>query len=386
MIKPLPSFHGLTITFNTTEDCNLRCKYCYETNKKSKYLDSDTAYKFIDLILDQSDKLPEKSRSLLNEGVIMDFIGGDPLVDVRLLDDIITYFLNKLIILNHPSKYKFRVSMSTNGTLFKIPEVRQFCEKYSSVMSLGVSIDGCPELHDLNRVYPDGRGSFNDIMDSWDWYKSVFPVESKSTKSTLSKDSIPYIFKSLKFMHEDLEMMYINQNFIMEDMQLDDDDLKKLDSELEKCVYYVLDHCDDLNWSMISRKFLIRNPNHQLPPEEPMCGSGCMPALGINGNIYPCFRWLPHSQSTDFNAGDVNQGIKADILDLVSQGSLRSNITKENKCLTCEYEPCCSYCTAGCFSEFGDFIRTTHICEVTKLQCKWAEVYWNLYEDKINTK
>ena len=35
MIENIPNFEGLNCTINTTEDCNLRCKYCYEINKTS---------------------------------------------------------------------------------------------------------------------------------------------------------------------------------------------------------------------------------------------------------------------------------------------------------------------------------------------------------------
>ena len=41
-----------TLTFVVTEDCNLRCKYCYITHKSNgKVLKLKTAKKFIDYIL-----------------------------------------------------------------------------------------------------------------------------------------------------------------------------------------------------------------------------------------------------------------------------------------------------------------------------------------------
>lgn len=42
-----------TLTFVVTEDCNLRCKYCYITHKSNgKVLKLKTAKKFIDYILE----------------------------------------------------------------------------------------------------------------------------------------------------------------------------------------------------------------------------------------------------------------------------------------------------------------------------------------------
>ena len=63
----------------------------------------------------------------------------------------------------------------------------------------------------------------------------------------------------------------------------------------------------------------------------------------------------------------------------VQEGSIRANCTKEEKCLTCKLEPDCAYCIGGCYAEYNDFIRTTHICEVTKLLGKWSEIYEQEY-------
>ena len=38
-----------TVTFQVTDDCNLACKYCYQTHKGKKKMSFDTAKKMIDL-------------------------------------------------------------------------------------------------------------------------------------------------------------------------------------------------------------------------------------------------------------------------------------------------------------------------------------------------
>ena len=66
MIDNQEQFKGLNCTINTTEDCNLRCKYCYETCKTTRKIDIDKCYKFIDLILSTDNFLSiEESWSLL---------------------------------------------------------------------------------------------------------------------------------------------------------------------------------------------------------------------------------------------------------------------------------------------------------------------------------
>lgn len=384
-------FNGLSCTINTTEDCNLRCKYCYETCKTTRKIDIDKCYKFIDLVLSDDNflGLTEEEDMWIYDGRIFDFIGGDALMNVDVLEPVMKYIVSKVALREKPFKNGWRASISSNGCLFHKKEVRDFCEKYSKNLSLGISIDGCPEIHDKNRVFPDGTGSMETIMKWWPWYKKYFPREAEQTKATCARDSIPFLYESLVFMHETLGMRYINQNFIMEDTGCTEDDYKELDRQLELCAKYVLDHCDDLNWSMIDHQFLpecntpdLSNPNDDFY-KKGRCGSGCMPTCAIDGKIYPCFRWLAHTQNGKDDVmcvGNVEEGfINIDNFVKVQKGSTRDNCTRDPKCRECEFEPCCTYCIGGCYAEHGDFIRTTHICEIIKLQCKWARWYWKEY-------
>ena len=384
-------FNGLSCTINTTEDCNLRCKYCYETCKTTRKIDIDKCYKFIDLVLSDDNflGLTEEEDMWIYDGRIFDFIGGDALMNVDVLEPVMKYIVSKVALREKPFKNGWRASISSNGCLFHKKEVRDFCEKYSKKLSLGISIDGCPEIHDKNRVFPDGTGSMETIMKWWPWYKKYFPREAEQTKATCARDSIPFLYESLVFMHETLGMRYINQNFIMEDTGCTEDDYKELDRQLELCAKYVLDHCDDLNWSMIDHQFLpecntpdLSNPNDDFY-KKGRCGSGCMPTCAIDGKIYPCFRWLAHTQNGKDDVmcvGNVEEGfINIDNFVKVQKGSTRDNCTRDPKCRECEFEPCCTYCIGGCYAEHGDFIRTTHICEIIKLQCKWARWYWKEY-------
>ncbi len=59
------------LTFVVTQDCNLRCKYCYMTDKNNKHImDFDTAKKIIDYFVDNKDLI------FTTDYVVLDFIGG----------------------------------------------------------------------------------------------------------------------------------------------------------------------------------------------------------------------------------------------------------------------------------------------------------------------
>lgn len=403
MINKLFDDKGLNVTINTTEDCNMRCKYCYEINKCSRSIGFDKCKKFIDLLLSDEDYLnfssDENLKDYWKQGLIIDFIGGDALMNVDICDKTLAYLVYKLNVTSTERakcwRNAWRCSISSNGTLFGNPAVRKFLEKWRENISLGVSIDGCPTIHDKNRIManrgPNGEelGSMDIILENWEWYKKLFPLDSLQTKATCSKDTIPYLYESLIFMHETLGLKYINQNFIMEDTGCTEEDYKLLREQMQLCIDYVYEHRNELYWSMIDKKFLCidkEDENHDFY-HSGHCGSGCMPALSIDGRIYPCFRWLPHTQKKTgiMSVGDVENGFThSENFKKVREGSIRSNCTKDPKCRECEFESACSYCIGGCYAEYGDFIRTTHICEITKIQVEYARKYWaRLGEYKI---
>lgn len=387
MINKAKMFQGMEVTFLTNSDCNLACKYCYEVNKKKQILDLDTAKKFIDhiLIQDPLGVLDDSSQKVLKRGIILDFVGGDALMHPELLDEILTYFIHQATLKKHSYAKRWRISISTNGTLFNNIKVRNFIKKYNRNLSIGISFDGTPELHNLNRVFLDGKGSFESIMENWEWFKQIRGKDALVTKATLSKESIPYIYDSLRFLHEKLGLIEISQNFVFEDMQLTQKDLLLLDQQLEKCVDYVFEHREDLYWSMIDRYQFAEAKSYsdQLKTEETLvaCGSGLMPALSIEGYIFPCFRFLPISMNSNrdiYYAGNVKEGIDKEKFAFIR--SLTKDKISPDKCKECDIESACKWCIAGCYSETGKFERQTYICECIKLQCKWAKIYWEKYD------
>ena len=98
------------ITFIVTKDCQLACKYCYLVGKNTnERMTIDIAQKAIDYILEK--EKPNK------KGVIWDFIGGEPFLEIELIDEICDYIKKKLYTLNHPWFNSYRFSFSTNGLL-----------------------------------------------------------------------------------------------------------------------------------------------------------------------------------------------------------------------------------------------------------------------------
>ena len=77
-----------TVTFQVTDDCNLACKYCYQTHKGKKKMSFETAKKMVDLLLSGNKGVGDYINPQKSPGLIIDFIGGEPLLEIELIDQI----------------------------------------------------------------------------------------------------------------------------------------------------------------------------------------------------------------------------------------------------------------------------------------------------------
>lgn len=147
-IRPEIPFED-NITFVVTDDCNLRCRYCYEENKQPHDMTIETAIHAADYFLERFENK--------YDSVVFDFVGGEPFVRVDLLEQLLPYMIEKLKNQKKWNSYIF--SFSTNGTCFSDLKVRSLIEKYREHMSIGLSLDGVKEIHDYNR-----SNSFDEVV------------------------------------------------------------------------------------------------------------------------------------------------------------------------------------------------------------------------------
>ena len=71
------------ITFQVTEDCCMACTYCYQHNKSKNKMTFETAKQFIDDLLTDKYENINTSKTFT---VIFDFIGGEPLMEIKLIE------------------------------------------------------------------------------------------------------------------------------------------------------------------------------------------------------------------------------------------------------------------------------------------------------------
>lgn len=365
------------ITFIVTKDCQLACKYCYLVGKnESERMSWEIAKHAIDYILDNEQDFPEQS-------VIWDFIGGEPFLEIELIDKICDYLKTEMYSRNHHWFNSYRFSFSTNGINYHTKEVQDFIKKNSSHLSIGMTIDGTEKKHDLNRVYKTScKGSYKDVVKNIPLWIEQFP--NAGTKVTISSADIPYICESVLHLYSlGIKEVYIN--CVFEDVWKEGDDLlfeKQLielaDAIIDKGLYkdYVCSFFSERLGKPLDKKLMNQN----------WCGAGRMLAIDAQGNFYPCTRFAQYSLRSKqaIVIGNIKDGINKDRLrpflciDRCTQS--------KQECIDCEVAEGCAWCQGENYDAALTntiYQRATAICKMHKARVRANNYYWNKLYRKL---
>ena len=296
------------ITFQVTDACNLCCSYCYQFHKGTHAMSFETAKKFIDYIFDCKHK--PNSPFCIDDtiGLIIDFIGGEPFLQIDLIEQITEYFEQRFAEEPNDSWSLFHVySFSSNGTLYFTDKVQKYIKKYNGRISVSITVDGCKELHDKCRLFPDGKGSYNlAIAAALDQLKNY---GNPSTKITISPDNVSYLFAGFKNMVE-LGFTAIHANCVFENVW-NTEYAKKYYNQLKLIANYIKE-----NNLQDKIYFIIFEPDNYKPLDEEgkhtaWCGtSNNMYALDYKGDIYTCIRFMESSLNQEpIIIGNIEHGI-----------------------------------------------------------------------------
>lgn len=131
-----------------SNDCNLRCKYCYA--KGGNYgaerglMTKEIADQFVDFCKRNFNRIDK-----------IVFFGGEPLLNFKIIDYVCSRFENEQLGI------KPEFGIITNGTIFS-DKVLTILKKH--IKFITVSIDGPEKINDQNRIFEDGSGSFARII------------------------------------------------------------------------------------------------------------------------------------------------------------------------------------------------------------------------------
>lgn len=360
--------HVRDITIQVTESCNMACTYCYQHDKSAKRLDEATGKAFIDLLLAADERTSQYIKSDETAGCILNFIGGEPLLEIDLIDTLTDYFIGKCIELNHPWATRFRIGICTNGLLYFDERVQNYIRKNRKHLSLSVSVDGDKALHDACRIDIDGRGTYDRAIAAVKHYREHWGGYVGS-KVTLAPGNVGHTAQAIRHF-ANFGYKHINANCVYEEGWTIDhakilyEQLKEVSDSIRGKDTYVsiLDWACGTPWGK----------NH----ERPWCGgTGLMLCMDVRGDLYPCLRYTPSSVGpnvTPYRIGTVKDGIMA-TEEQCARVKCMACTTRSSQCATapecreCPIATGCGDCAAYSYEKFGTpNSRTTYHCEMHK--------------------
>lgn len=348
-------------SFILTEGCNLNCTYCFEKDKDlKKTMTTETAKQGVDFLV---------SQALLSETKTIDimFFGGEPTLKVDLMKYIFDYAVevSKINNLNQP-----KFSMITNGFKFD-KELENFILHWHNTgikTSIQISLDGCAEVQDANRLTHAGTKSSKMVADNVIKYVELFktnsiPLDSLTAHGVLTKESLPYMFKSYEYYKE---LGFKRSWFLTlpeENWELSDETiLKEQMSLIKNDIINLVKTTGDISYYHNMTSLSDCQSKH---PEYPCLAGKNFVSIDTDGAIYPCHRF----KFNDHNSviGNIYDGVTDDDRDIFIEYD-HTHLIGDIKCSQCNATSC--YRCIAAFKEISGnmLIGSPKYCNMSRVE------------------
>ncbi|GAA0106759.1 radical SAM protein [Paraclostridium sordellii] len=363
------------LAIEMTERCNLRCKYCIYNEGEcgfrtfgKKDITFDTVKKAIDLMALSTE-----------EEVYISFYGGEPLLKFDLIKQSIEYCNEKL------SNKKIAYNMTTNATLIteEIANYLAGLENYYTTISL----DGPELIHNKNRVFADGTGSFEKTIEG---LRNLVKAEGENASERIHFNIV--LDDTSKDTFEEIQNFFTSSDYIPKNPHITTSYIESAprdfeylgvgteeDRELNEYIKNKVDPLTDWNIekienklssvdksNLVSKEFIDKGLDSvhrrmliDKPSNEYYMNGCCVPGgrrlyLTVNGDFAVCERIGP----SPF-IGNVDEGINFENVKKYYIDDFVNEVIKY--CNDCWAVHMCKLCYTNCYNEEGVHIPYRHL-------------------------
>lgn len=288
------------IVLEIANDCNLNCIYCYGNGgaygRKRELMSFEVAQKAIDFLVSNSGDLNE---------LHVTFFGGEPLINFPVVKDVL-YYCKKI---ESEVNKKFSFSMTTNGTILN-DEIFNFIK--DNRVSVMISIDGDRDIQNKHRCYCNGRGSFDDVKKNICRFKDArgghltaratvcsTDIRLNKIRNDLFEMGFTNVFTSMVDTDEE-SSLFVGGNYtplLIEQYRL----------MAEEYIKGIIEGHAVRNDLMTTKLSDIYYKNCHI---RDCSAANNTIAVGTDGNIYPCHRFMGMEKSI---IGNLNTGINIEL-------------------------------------------------------------------------
>jgi len=362
------------------QSCNLACSYCYGGDSgqyhMKGFMSKSMAEKCFHYFLSNS---PD------NMDIKLLFVGGEPLLNMEVIEHVIDLW--EKLKYKYPYK-KLSFALTTNGTLLTPSITAYLIEKK---VSLAISLDGPEDIHNRNRIFKNGQGTFNSVMAGIEllrMYKAPFVVRVTISRHTDLDRLFDFLGK------QNFDATYISTvDYPMlkpdKDYQLDMDAYNQLSKKQQELLH---DGCRDIlegkkgtfqaKQMGIAYHRMIRRNKAGFPFK---CLAGWhICTFGIKGDIYLCQSFVGNER---FCLGNVNKGIDKEKVVKLYMDFLNAS----RMCDSCWALPMCERSCfyqkakpAGGFDSIPEDICNIYRDNIASMMVRTAELQKHKYGSKTN--
>jgi len=344
-----PTLHIVVPTFR----CNQKCIYCHSRSQppdaKGYDMDEKTAKQVVDFIM-----------STPAETMVIEFQGGDCSMNFGIVKYIFGYATEQAELKDKDLKF----SVVTNLTNMN-DEMLGFL-KESKIMGLSTSLDGPKHVHDANRKYISGAGTYDDVAYWIRKIKSEFKYAfNLNAMTTVTRHSLPYAkeivddFVDLGF--TGVWLRFLNnlgfaQSAWQEISYTPDEFLKFWREGLSRVLEVNKEKMFQENFSKILLMKMLSRKDPMFVDVQSPCGAAIGQLLYDNkGDIFTCDEAKVLGDT--FRLGNVKDSTFADVINHPTTVSMLNVSSKlSSVCDACAFSPYCGLCPVDTYMSQGSII------------------------------
>lgn len=279
--------HPIAFTILPTTRCNARCFYCYEHPMgEKKHMSIETSNKVVDYI-----------NSVIYKGneVELNWFGGEPLFNIKVIDNICTKMGNLGI--------SYHSRMTSNGYLFD-KYVIQKAKNLWKLQSVQITLDGTQDVYNKtkNYIYKDDKNPYERILENiFNLLQNDIAVHIRLNVDNYNAADLLKLVHEIHDKFANHPMLAIYCHLIFEDEQF------SRTNEEHKLAYEALTKIED---ELLSLGYNIGTmPSEEIRYTQCMADNGQSVLINTEGNIGTCEHFINedfHSHIDNPDTKDVN--------------------------------------------------------------------------------
>jgi uncharacterized protein len=337
------------LCLNVSHDCNLRCGYCFAGTgaygQERSSMSRETGMAAVDFLISGSGE---------RETCEVDFFGGEPLLAMPVVKDVVHYAKEH----GRKAGKSFRFTLTTNATLLGGETIEFLNENQMQVV---LSLDGRRETNDRFRSYPSGRGSHDDVLRRIQEFVGSRCGSDYYVRGTYTSHNLDFTLDAEHLLASGIDRFSLEPVVAgHEEYALKEEHLPRLFAEYDRLLTLYLERRRRGRPFVFYHFEVDLSGGPCLAKRTSGCGAGReYLAVAPDGSIYPCHQF---DGSAEFRMGSVldGRGVPGDAVAAAAgtargidiQGSAiraafaASNLASKAQCRNCWGR---FYCGGGCY-------------------------------------